>query len=103
MKPTVIFRKDTKNVKKTAYLKNGVFLIYAPRKIKISPMQFEKYDTEITVILPKKYHRYFTSKFKTDEIALVIGERERIWIGILNRSLTETVIIKKTSHLDFSS
>ena len=66
-------------------------------------MQFEKYDTEITVILPKKHHRYFTSKFKTDEIALVTGERERIWIGILNRSLTETFIIKKTSHLDFSS
>ena len=38
MKPTVIFRKDTNNVKKTAYLKNGVFLIYASRKIKVSPI-----------------------------------------------------------------
>ena len=57
--------------------------------------QFEKYDTEITVILPKNYQRHFTSEFKTDEIELVTGEQEQIWIGILNRSLTETVIIIK--------
>ena len=34
MKPTLTFARNTKNVKKPTYLKNGVFLIYAPRKIK---------------------------------------------------------------------
>ena len=49
----------------------------------------------MTQKLPKNCQRYFTSKFITDEIELVTGEQEQIWIGILNRSLTETVIIKK--------
>ena len=31
-------------------------------------MQFEKYDIEITVILPENSPGYFTSKFRTDEI-----------------------------------
>ena len=44
------------------HLKNVVFLIYAPRQLRISPMQFERYDTEITVILLKNFHGYFTSK-----------------------------------------
>ena len=40
MKLTVIFRKDNKNVKKPTASKNGVSLIYPPRQLKISPMQF---------------------------------------------------------------
>ena len=40
------------------HLKNGVFLIYAPRELKISPMQFEKYNTEITITLPNNSHGY---------------------------------------------
>ena len=38
MKPTLIFKRDNKNVKKPLVQKNGVFLIYAPRKIKIRPI-----------------------------------------------------------------
>ena len=74
MKLTVTFKRDSKNVKKTMHLKNGAFLIYAPRQLKISPMQFERYDTEITVILPKNSYEYFTSKFKTDKIKQVCGD-----------------------------
>ena len=48
------------------HLKNGVFLIYAPRKIEISPMQFIRNDTKVTVTLPEHYPGYFTSKFKLD-------------------------------------
>ena len=55
MKPTLTFTRDAKNVKKPIYLKNCIFLIYAPKKIKISPMQFERNDTEITVTLPISY------------------------------------------------
>ena len=57
-------------------------------------MQFERYDTEVTVILPKNSCVYFTSKFKTDEIEQVCGDTQRIWIWILNRSLTEEIVIK---------
>ena len=63
MKPMPTFTRDTKNVKKPLYLKNGMFLIYAPRTIKTSLMQFEKNDTEIIVTLPRNYSGYFTSKF----------------------------------------
>ena len=101
MKSTVTFKRDSKNVKKPMHLKNGVFLIYAPRQLETFPMQFERYDTEITVILPKNSHGYFTSKFKTDEIELVCGDTQQIWIGILNRSLTEEIVIKKINLLDF--
>ena len=81
--------------KKNSSFKNGVFLFFAPKKLKISSMQFERYDTEVAVILPKHYHRYFTSKFKTDKIEEISGDQQRIWIGTLNRSLTEEIIIKK--------
>ena len=55
MKPTVTFRRDRKNLKKSIHLKNGVFLIYASKHLKLYPMQFERFDTKITVILPKNY------------------------------------------------
>ena len=53
MKPTLAFTRDSKNVKKSIHLKNGVFLIYAPKKIEISPTQFERNDTDVKVTLPK--------------------------------------------------
>ena len=76
MESTITFKRDSKNVKKI--LENGVFLIYAPRQLKISPNEFGIYDTEVTVILPKKSCRYFTSRFKTDEIEQVCGDTHQI-------------------------
>ena len=32
MKPTLLFKTDNKNVKKPTDLKNGTFLIHAPKK-----------------------------------------------------------------------
>ena len=72
-----------------------MFLIYAPRKLKINPMQFERFDAEITVTLPKHFQGCFTSKFEIDKIEQVCDHKQRIWIGILNRSLTNKIIIKK--------
>ena len=78
------------------------FTLFTPSRVFIfsafCKQFFEKriiLDTEITVILPKNYHRYFTSKFKTDEIEAISGDQKRIWIGILNRSLTVEIIKKK--------
>ena len=101
MKPTLTFTRDSKNVKRPLPLeKRGAFNF--TQKIEISAMQFERHDTEVTVTLPEHYHGYFTSKFKLDEIETVTSKQQRIWIGILNRSLTETILIqKKTDLLDF--
>ena len=102
MKPTIIFKRDSKNVRKNPFhLKNGVFLIYALRKLKLNPMQFERLDAETTVILPKHFQGYFTSKFKTDKIEQVYGHEQQIWIGILNRFLTNEIIIKKDKPYGF--
>ena len=101
MESTITFKIESKNVKKPLHLKNGVFLIYAPRQLKISPMQFERYDTEVTVILHKNSCGYFTLNFKTDEIEQVCCDTQWIWIGNLNRSLTEEISIKKTDGLVF--
>ena len=74
---------------------------FAPKKLKISSMQFERHDTEIMVILPKNYHGYLTSKFKADETEAISSDQQQIWIGILNRSLTEETTIKKSKPFGF--
>ena len=73
MESTVMFKKDSKNAKKLLHLKNCVFLIYAPRQLKIPHMQFERYNTEVSVILPKN-----SCRFKEDEIVQVFGDTQRI-------------------------
>lgn len=64
-------------------------------------MQFNRYDTDVTVIFPKDSHGHFTSKLKMDEIEQISNSIQRIWIGILNRSLTEEIVIKKDKPLGF--
>ena len=95
MKSTIVFKRDSKNIEKPLHLKNCMFLFYALGKIKISSIQFERYDTGITVVLPENSQGYFTSKFRTDEIEEVCSNEQSIWIGILNKSLTENIEIKK--------
>ena len=38
MESTITFKRDNKNVKKSLHPEIGVFLIYASRQFKISPM-----------------------------------------------------------------
>ena len=64
-------------------------------------MQFNRYDTEVTVIFPKGSRGHLISKLKTDEIEQISSNIQRIWIGILNRSLTEEMVIKKDKPLGF--
>ena len=101
MKSTIVFKRGSKNVKKPLHLRSGVFLFYAPRKIRISSMRFERSDTDITVILPENSQGYFTSKFRMDKIEEVCGNKQRIWIGILNKSFTENIEIKKNRPFGF--
>ena len=72
-----------------------------PRKLTRSPMQFNRCSTEVTVTLRKDLRGYFTSEFKTDEIEQISNSTRRIWIVILNRSLTEEIVFKKDKLLVF--
>ena len=58
-------------------------------------MQYERQDTDVVVSLPKNSQGYLTSKFRTDEIGNISCNKQRLWIGTLNKSLTEDIEIKK--------
>ena len=68
IKSKIIFKRDNKNVKKPRHLKNPfffLFLLYASKKIKIGPVQYEREDTDVVVSLAKKSKEYISSKFRT--------------------------------------
>ena len=68
MNPELIFKRDTENIKRPLYLKNGVFLIYAPRKITAEP---NIVDSNIVVNLPKDHKGFFSSIFKRNDIEAI--------------------------------
>ena len=82
-------------------MKNRVFLIYAPKNLTFPPMQINGYNTEVTVTSPKDSYGYFASKHKTDEIEQVSSNSQRIWIGVIIKSPTEDIIIKKNKAFGF--
>ena len=57
-----------------------------------------KLDTEIVVFLPKNSKGFVTSMFRGDEINEICGEKQHLWIEILNKSFEETVKIKKKNQ-----
>ena len=59
MGSAIEFKRERKSIKKPFYLKNGVFFIYAPKNLALFPTQFNRFDTEITVILRKDSRRNF--------------------------------------------
>ena len=64
-------------------------------------MQFNRYDTKVTFTLPKNSYEYFTSMFKTDEIEQISSNPQRVWIWVINKSITEHIVIKKDKTFDF--
>ena len=98
MKPELIFKRDSKNVKRPLYLKNGVFLIYAPRKITAEP---NIVYSNIVVNLPKDHKGYFTSIFKQNNIEAITDNTQRIWIGVLNTHFSGSIVIEKNRPLGF--
>lgn len=61
----LIFSRDNKSIKKPLFLKDGGFLIYAPRKLKFPRAEFTKYDTEVTVTLPRDPQGFLAQNIKT--------------------------------------
>ena len=64
-------------------------------------MQFDRYDTDVIVTLPKDSRGYLTSRYKTDEIEQISSNPQRIWTGIINKSLTEDIEIKQGKVFGF--
>ena len=95
------FKRDNKNIKNPLHLKNGVFLICTPRKLTFPPIQFNRCDTEVTVTLPKDSYGYFSSKFKTVETEQISSNLQRICIVVINKLLTEDIVIKKNKAFGF--
>lgn len=92
--------KGTKKCQKTNALRKPVFFLFFfnfthQKNIKISPMQYEREDTEVVVSLPENSEGYITSKFRTDEIEEISCREQRLWIGIWNKSLTKNIEVKK--------
>ena len=52
----------------------------------------------MVVFFPKNSKGFVTSIFRGDEINEICGQKQRLWIEILNRSFEETVKIKKKSQ-----
>ena len=75
-------------------LNDGVFIIYVPRKLKFSCSEFTKYDTEIFVTLPDNSWGFFAQNIETI-IEDFSCKKERLRIGILNKSLSEDIVIEK--------
>ena len=76
------------------------FLIYAPRKRRFPCPEFTKYDTEIVVTLPDNSRGFFCSKYRYNKKEFSC-KKEELWIGILNKSLSEDIAIEKGKALGF--
>lgn len=64
----IIFKRTSNKVKKPEHLAKNIFLLYSPRKFIIELAGLAKIDTEIIVLLPKKWKGFVTSKFRGEEI-----------------------------------
>ena len=60
-----------------------------------------KIDTEMVVFLPKNSKGLVTSIFQWEKINEICGQKQRLWIVIINKSFKETVEIKKDQPLGF--
>ena len=76
-------------------------MIYAPKNLTFPPIQINGYNTEVTVTSPKDSYGFFASKHKTDEIEQASSNSQRIWIGVIIKSPTEDIIIKKNKAFGF--
>ena len=50
-----------------------------------------KINTEMALLLPQNSKGFVTSIFQGDKINEIYGQKQRLWIEILNKSFEETV------------
>lgn len=101
MDAKIILKRDNADVKKHLHLKSNVFLLYAPRKIKIEPMDFQRINSGILVFIPKNANGFVTSKFREDKINEICTREQRLWVEIINKSCSLPIEIPKGHVLGF--
>ena len=83
MDAKIILKRDNADVKKPLHLKSNVFLLYAPRKIKTEPMDFQRINSGILVFIPKNANGFVTSKFREDKINEICTREQRLWVEVI--------------------
>ena len=71
-----------------------------PRALKIEPATGMKIITKIVAYLHQISKGFVTSIFQGDKINEISGQKQRLWIEIVNRFFEETVKIKKINLED---
>ena len=101
MDEKIILNRDSTNLKKPYHFKNNVFLLYAPRNIKVEPTEFQWTDSGILTFIPENARGFVTSKFSEDEINEIWNRNQHLWVDILNKSCELPIEIKKGCVLGF--
>lgn len=101
MADKIILKKDSKTSKKLFHLKRNVFMLYAPRNIKIEPTEFQIIDSGVLALTPKGGRGFVTSKYKEDETIEISSEEQRLLVEIINRSCTSPIRMAKGCVLAF--
>ena len=86
MDEKIILKRDSANLKKPFYLKDNIFLLDAPRNIKIEPMECAKIDSRILSFIPKNVQSFLALKFREDRINEFWSEEQHLWVEILKKS-----------------
>ena len=67
MDEKIICKRDGSVIDKPYQLKN-IFLLYAPRNVKIEPAEFSRIDSGIFAFIPNNSRDFVTSKFREDKV-----------------------------------
>ena len=94
MDEKIIFNRDSKDIKKPYHLKNNVFLLHAPRNIKVEPTEFQRIDSGILAFIPENARGFVALKFREDEINEIWNGNQRLWVKILIKSCELPIEIK---------
>ena len=89
-------------MKRPLYLKNGVFLIYATNKITVVYLcSLQKTFQILQIACLTNTKGYFTLIFTQDEVKTTANNPQRIWVVILDRHLSRSIVIQKHRSTGF--
>ena len=95
MDEKIILKRNSANLKKPFPLKDNIFLLYAPRNIKIEPMECTKIDSRILSFILKNVQSFLTLKFREDRINEIWSKEQHLWVEIFKKSCELLIEIKK--------
>lgn len=73
-------------------------MIYAPRKLRFPTSSYTEYNIEVIITIRNHCKAYFCSKYKINQFQ---SDKNRLWIGILNKSFFKDIVIDRGNPLRF--